>query len=296
MYAPQHPWFTILLTNMVQHFAYWYMKFHNNSNWDPIISADALPAAPKAMRALFDYISETTWEHRLISGWFKALDPETWEQYHTCYQKLRKEGKLRHLDLGANDWGCFLGHALLINIYVDPHKDSGDVKRGWVFNYPWMDFEGGDAVYVDLALRFKQRAGDFIMSRSCVLTHMTMLITAGQRWGNTWFTKADILETPIADNFCQEPGCSASYTSPNGLQWHRKRYHIKDSPVEKDTGGLVVDDGMLAQQGEDAEFAGLGMDDEMLFREDDETFPEEGEDEGKMEGEEVDGDAKMLDE
>ena len=23
MYAPQHPWFTILLTNMVQHFAYW---------------------------------------------------------------------------------------------------------------------------------------------------------------------------------------------------------------------------------------------------------------------------------
>lgn len=181
MYAPQHPWFTILLTNMVQHFAYWYMKFHNNSNWDPIISADALPAAPKAMRALFDYIPETTWEHRLISGWFKALDPETWEQYHTCYQRLRKEGKLRHLDLGANDWGFFLGHALLINTYVDPHKDPGDVKKGWVFTYPWMDFESGDAVYVDLALRFRQRAGDFIMSRSCVLTHMNMLITTGQR-------------------------------------------------------------------------------------------------------------------
>lgn len=66
--------------------------------------------------------------------------------------------------------------------------------------------------------------------------------------------------------------------------------------MEKDAGGHVADDGMLAQQGEDAEFAGLGMDGEMLFREDDEMFPEEGEDEGKMEGEEVDGDAKILDE
>lgn len=38
------------------------------------------------------------------------------------------------------------------------------------------------------------------------------------------------------------------------------------------------------------------MDGETLFREDDEMFPQEGEDEGKMEGEEVDRDAKMLDE
>lgn len=63
---------------MMQHFAYWYMKFHNNDDWSPLISADARPAAPKAMSTLVDYISETTWEHRLISGWFKALDPIRW--------------------------------------------------------------------------------------------------------------------------------------------------------------------------------------------------------------------------
>lgn len=216
------------LADIGQHFVYWYVKYHNNSNWSPIVSADACPKAPKAMGALVDYISDTTWEHRLISGWFKALDPYKWEEYHSRYQQLRNEGELRHLDSGAKDWGCFLGHALLINAYVDPHKDSHDVKRGWVITYPWMDFEGGDAVYLDLALRFKQRAGDFIMSRSCVLSHMTMPITAGQRWGNTWFTKANILERPIANIFCDEPGCTSSYTSPAGLQWHKSKDHSEE--------------------------------------------------------------------
>ena len=190
-----------------------------------MVSAEACPPAPSAMGALVDYIFDTTWEHRLISGWFKALDPEKWKQYHSRYQQLLGEGELHHLDLGADDHGCFLAHALLINTYVDPHKDKEDVKRGWVITYLWKDFEGRDAVYLDLALRFKQRAGDFIMSRSCVLTHMTMPITAGQRWGNTWFTKANILETPIPDIFCDEPGCSKSYTSLSGLQWHKSKRH-----------------------------------------------------------------------
>lgn len=269
MYAPKDLGFSNFLTDMMQHFAYWYMKFHNNDNWSPLISADARPAAPKAMSALVDYISETTWEHRLISGWFKALDPIKWEEYHSCYQKLRKDGKLHHLDLGANDWGYFLGHALLINTYVDPHKDSGDVKRGWVITYPWMDFEGGDAVYLDLALRFKQRAGDFVMSRSGVLNHMTMPITVGQRWGNTWFTKANILETPIPDIFCDELGCSASYTTQGGLQWHKDKFHSKDGAVENTAGDHLIDDGTLAQQEGETEFTGAGEDDEMLSGEDD---------------------------
>lgn len=295
MYASQLLWYPNFFADMVQHFAYWYMKFHNNANWSPLISVDARPAAKEARCALFEYISETTWEHRLISGWFKALDPNKWKEYHSCYQRLRREGKLRHLDLGADDWGCFLGHALLINTYVDPHKDSGDVKWGWVFTYPWMDFEGGDAVYLDLALRFKQRAGDFIMSRSCVLNHMTMPITAGQRWGSTWFTKANILEPPIPNIFCDEPGCSASYITQGGLRWHKRKYHNDDHAVD--------DDGTLAQQGEDAEFAEADGDDEKFPREDDGMIPEEEEAEDKGEGEgerkeegDFDGDAKMLDE
>lgn len=224
------------------------MKFHDNGNWPPLISADARPAAPTAMRALFDYISDTTWEHRLISGWFKALDEVTWKKYNSRYQELRNEGELGHLDLGAKELGCFLGHALLINTYVDPHKDSGDVKWGWVFTYPWMKFEGGDAVYLDLGLRFKQRAGDFIMSRSCVLVHMTMRIISGQRWGNTWFTKAKVLETPVATFLCKEPGCAASYVSQSGLQWHKTKYHSKDVAVGEDD---VVDDEMLLEEEEE---------------------------------------------
>ena len=252
---------------MTKHFAYWYPKYHNNANWSPVVSADAYPTAPTALCSLFDYNFDTTWEHRLISGWFKALDPVMWQQYHSRYQELRREGKLHHLDQGAGDMGCFLGHALLINAYVDPHKDRNDVKNGWVITYPWMDFDGGDAVYLDLGLRFKQRAGDFIMSRSCVLNHMTMRITAGQRWGNTWFTKADILETKIPNFFCDEPGCTKSYFSLSGLRWHRNKDHKKDDVV-------------LAQQGEEVESDGAELDEEMLSGEEDGLSPvEEGDEE-----------------
>ena len=298
MYASRHPDFTASLSNIVQHFAYWYMKFHNNGNHSPVISADAHPEKPTAMRALMTYISETTWEHRLISGWFNALDREKWEEYHSCYQKLRAEGKLHHLDLGANDWGCFSGHALLINTYVDPHKDSGDVKKGWVFTYPWRYFEGGDAVYPDLGLRFRQRAGDIIMSRSCVLNHMTMWITAGQRWGNTWFTKANILETPGPAILCDEPGCTASYVTQGGLEWHKKKYHPKGDATVQSAGDHVVNDGVIAQRGGDAEEAGAGGDDEMLSREGNGRSLDEEEDdwEGEGEGEtEVDSDTEMSD-
>ena len=62
-----------------------------------------------------------------------------------------------------------------------------------------MDFEGRDAVLLDPTLRLKQRTGAFNMSRLYVLDHMTMPITADQRWGNTWFTKANILDTAVAD-------------------------------------------------------------------------------------------------
>lgn len=272
MYELQYVWFPDFVTNMMQHFAYWYMKFHNNGNWPAMISADARPREESTMRALVDYISETTWEHRLVSGWFKALDTEKWEEYHSCYHKHLVAGDLEHLDMGANEWGCFLGHALLINTYVDPHKDSGDVKMGWVITYPWMDFEGGDAVYLDLALRFKQRAGDFIMSRSCVLSHMTMPIIAGQRWGNTWSTKAGILNPPIPNIFCNEPGCSASYTTQGGLQWHKSKYHSKSLAVEQGAGSEVFGDG---------EFA--GGEDEMLAGEDEGDLPEE-EEEGEGQG------------
>ena len=48
--------------------------------------------------------------------------------YHSCYPKLLEVGELHHLDLGARDRGCFLGHTILINTYVDPHIDREDVK------------------------------------------------------------------------------------------------------------------------------------------------------------------------
>ena len=89
------------------------------------------------------------------------------------------------------------------------------------------------------------------MSRPCVLSHMTMPITSGQRWGNTWFTKANILETPIPTFLCDEPGCSASYVSQGGLKWHKEKTHGKEriaGAEEDDEMSSGENDGILSEE------------------------------------------------
>lgn len=79
------------------------------------------------------------------------------------------------------------------------------------------------------------------------------------------FTKADILETRTANIFCDEPGCSESYSTPAGLKWHKGKYHDKGGVVD-----VVGDE--LTKQDEEAQSAETEMDEERLSGNDDGMF------------------------
>lgn len=124
--------------------------------------------------------------------WLEALDPEAWARYDACYKKLADEGKLgiRHQSLRP----CYTGIAVLINMAVHPHRDSGDVKNGWVTTNCWGTFEGGLPAFSALEMVFDQRPVDLVFARSTVLEHWVTPITAGERYGQTHFTKKFVMD------------------------------------------------------------------------------------------------------
>ena len=172
-----------------------YGVFHWNFSYPvgqktPVVSAEAQPQSKAKREALERFFHVTRSEHGEISKWLKALEPEDWQRYNDCYQKTRADGKLGVLDDGEN--GIQSGHAFLINAKANPHKDKGDVKRGWTITYQWGDFSGGEVVFLDLGLKFGQQQGDILMAPASVLTHM-VLEHQGDRYSHVWYTKANVM-------------------------------------------------------------------------------------------------------
>ena len=163
----------------------------------------------------------------IVSKWFETLDKPVWEEYKSCYQDLRQQGKLDVLDQG--DDGCFTSQALLINYSVGPHKDENDVKHGWVATNCWGQFEGGLAVFPDLAVSLKQEAGDLVFSRSAVLVHWVTPVTQGQRFGSTRFTKQFVLRPCKPEWYCPEVDCPKGYMHKPELKQHMRKKHGIDA-------------------------------------------------------------------
>lgn len=165
-----------------------------------------------------------------IGMWFQLLDPTTHRRYRDCYQALVDQDKLEFLHQSAR--GCFTGMALLINHAVNPHRDSNDVKDGYVVTTPLGDFEGGLVVFPDLKLMICQKPGDLLFSRSALLQHSVTDITAGQRTSFTYFTKRFVMELPVPTDVCQ--WCKKGYSSLGNLRQHWRTIREKHDPKVAD--------------------------------------------------------------
>ena len=191
----------------------------------------------------------------------KALEPESWQRYNRHYQEVRANGKLGILDVG--DFGIESCRAFLVNAIANPHKDKGDVLRGWTISYPWGNFTGGDLVFLDLGIRLEQRAGDMLMAPASVLTHFVLPHSDGDRFSHVWFTKANIFDPPVPKFFCNIGRCTSDYKTMDGLYAHWKQ---KDDPYHeaarqrKKAGRAVQSDTATTQrsQANDAEGSNTG--------------------------------------
>ena len=180
-----------------------------------------------------------------------ALDPEVWQLYNQHYQKARVNGNLGILDTGA--WGVQSSHTFLVNAIANPHKDPGDVKKGWTITYPWGLFTGGEVVFVDLGLKFAQQSGDMLMAPASVLTHM-VLPHEGDRYSHIWFTKANVLNPPAHRFFCNIGSCTNGYASKVGLRkhWESKKEDYHEATRQRRAAGKGVEsDNSMAFRGDD---------------------------------------------
>lgn len=201
-------------TDQVQHWVLW----HPRGQPDLTTSRESKPKDAKMLEALKDLLFRTRWQHILLSKWLKVLDRPAWDRYWSRYQTQRAEGKLEHLDAG--DMGVWSGLALVVNASANPHKDPGDVKRGWTATCALGSFTGGDVVLPEWGLRFAQEAGDVMLMAAAVITHM-ILPHEGERYSQVYFTKARTLDPPTHKYFCDVSGCTKGYTARGGLKGHK---------------------------------------------------------------------------
>lgn len=157
----------------------------------------------------------TAQEHEMASQWLKIVDP-TWQTYHKSCQGLKEE--LGHLYQGPQ--ACWSSLALIVNLTVDPHKDKGDVKDGWVSTTCFGDFEGAHPVFPELHLRLDMKPGDLVLAKSAVAEHFLTPIVSGERGCHTRFTKANILCPNVKVFDCPIEGCSRGYQVKQSLRVH----------------------------------------------------------------------------
>ena len=155
--------------------------------------------------------------------WFEKIDPSMYEKYHKCYAELANADKLGPLCQSCQ--GAFTGLVLLLNINVAPHKDSGDVKCGWVATTLEGDWTGGHVVFPEHQIKINQKPGDILFVRAALLLHCVGLIESGYRYCMTHFTKANILVPPLQnkdDKAFLCPACDRGFSSKANLSrhWH----------------------------------------------------------------------------
>ena len=188
------------------------------------LHSDTKPEKPAALAATKAYLGGTHWEHQVVARWLQTLDPGMHQRFNARYRELRPE--LGILDVG--DEGCYTNKALNINVIVDPHKDRNDVNDGFVATFPsWKPFTGGDAIYVELGMRFRQEAGDLTFAPAQRITHLNLPVESGERISHVLSMKGEIFEAPEQPFGCEQ--CDKRYTIKGSLTQHRKKKHLIDS-------------------------------------------------------------------
>jgi len=149
------------------------------------LSGDIVKSKAKfdALQAFFRKLAPVI---QAIGVLFQCLDKDKYFEYLDNYEEYLKRTELGLIQVTPR--ACFLGLAVLRNARVAPHKDSGDVKDGWVAMCCFGNFTGGELVFPDLGIKIPYVPGDVIFFRSSVLEHFVAPFK-GERSVLVFFTK-----------------------------------------------------------------------------------------------------------
>jgi hypothetical protein len=157
----------------------------------PVLSKDCIGACYR-MRATHNFLASAGPLQRTASDLFRLLEPDSWKRYQQAMDLARSKDSSISM-LGPH--GCFFGMALVHNLRVLPHVDSGDDKQGFVAMTPIGNFTGGELLLGTHGEMFKlnYKPGDIILFRSAILRHAVAKFE-GNRTALVLFSHQDVMD------------------------------------------------------------------------------------------------------
>ena len=166
----------------------------------PILSSETRKLTNIQHQAVLNYFRRIAPLVHAIGLFFERVDPQAFRVYQSAYEQVLNLTSLSAYHYSGK--AAFLAHALLRNLTVEPHKDRGDVKEGWVAMCCFGEFTGGEFVVPALNIRFCFKPGDILFLRSAVLEHYVTAID-GSRSSMVFFTKKQLHGRDIDERISQ---------------------------------------------------------------------------------------------
>lgn len=152
----------------------------------PFTLSDTCQTTSKGKRTISQFYTDMTEPLHVIGSLFRACCPDAFQEYEDIYMRAIDRGGTG--DISVSDQPVFCTMAILRNCQVDPHKDAGDIKNGWVAMLCTGEFEGGLLVLPELGIKLNYRPGDVVFMRSSLVEHF-ISDYCGQRTSMVFFTK-----------------------------------------------------------------------------------------------------------
>lgn len=210
---------------------YWYEGGHPNGA--PILSADSCPKDPAHLEAVKDFIKGVSWENEAIGKMMALSDKKSRDKFHEHTQKLRQDGLLKHLDQGPHAVNSSL--VAIVNMTVQPHRDSHDARDGWTSTNTWGNYEGAWVVFPDLGIMIEQEAGDIMLCLGKYLEHWITKITSGERYCCTRMTKENVINPLELWVRCPVPSCIWTAGRVASVRAHAQAEHFELTNTEVDS-------------------------------------------------------------
>ena len=154
----------------VYHWGIWMERGHKDKG--SVISKDinrTRASVKPLISSLLDSLGALTRAQHILLG---AVDTDCRDEYTKIITNCTKHKKRYFITDKKKE--LFTLRACLVNVFTEPHFDSGDVKGGWAAMGIFGEFKDGDFAITELKTRFAYKPGDSSYLQAERFEHFTL--------------------------------------------------------------------------------------------------------------------------
>ena len=151
-----------------------------------MLSKDLIKIPGYKLNVTIDFLNSFTPITQAVGALFEVIDPLNYRKYSDNFNSMADNTPAKIMRTTSRN--CFLGMAILVDLYCKLHQDSRDTTDGWVADVAFGEFQGGHLQVPQIGFSFQLNPGDVIFMRSSLLLHSVSEVTSGSRIGVVFFT------------------------------------------------------------------------------------------------------------